>query len=260
MRRPADEHAAPRALVAVVLCWPLLLLACSQHPATPPPGGGAGVDPGPGEGVLFIGNSLTAANDLPGMVSALAGAIGTEIPTTTVAMPGSNLEDHWRAGTAFAEIRRGGWRAVVFQQGPSTLPANREHLVHWSRTFSDAVRSAGSRPYLYMVWPPLDGDWQSGIDSYRLAAVAAEAGLFPVADGFRAAWRRDPDLHLLGPDGFHPSPAGTYLAAVTIVAQLERRSPVGIPARVPGHVSLDTARAILLQQAVEEVMEAQRQH
>ena len=39
-------------------------------------------------------------------------------------------------------------------------------------------------------------------------------------------------LALYGPDGFHPSQAGSYLAAVVIYAVLTRRSPVGLPARV----------------------------
>ena len=40
-----------------------------------------------------------------------------------------------------------------------------------------------------------------------------------------------PRSALYGPDDFHPSVEGSYLAALVIYAQLSGRSPVGLPAR-----------------------------
>lgn len=58
--------------------------------------------------VLFIGNSLTAWNDLPGMFAALAAAAGHERPVTrTIAVGEFSLEDHWQEGTAQLAIRQG---------------------------------------------------------------------------------------------------------------------------------------------------------
>ena len=45
--------------------------------------------------VLFVGNSLTQANDLPLMVSALAAGFGVQIQGTDVSQGGFSLEDHW---------------------------------------------------------------------------------------------------------------------------------------------------------------------
>jgi hypothetical protein len=39
-------------------------------------------------------------------------------------------------------------------------------------------------------------------------------------------------LPLYGDDGFHPSPMGTYLAAIAIYAELLEASPVGLPGRL----------------------------
>jgi hypothetical protein len=39
---------------------------------------------------------------------------------------------------------------------------------------------------------------------------------FPAGEAWRAAWAEDPALPLYGPDGFHPSPLGTYLAALVV--------------------------------------------
>ncbi|MEX0892132.1 MAG: hypothetical protein WEB88_08170 [Gemmatimonadota bacterium] len=230
------------------LCLVVLLLACGRQIS--------GGDTTPGEGVLFIGNSLTASNDLPGMVTALAEAAGADIPTMAVLAAQTSLEDHWYEGTARREIERGGWRAVVLQQGPSTLPESREHLIHWTSVYADAIRSQGGAPFVYMIWPPLGGDWERAIGSYRLAAEAAQSGLLPVAEAFRAAWARDRQLPLLTGDGFHPSAMGTYLAAVVMVAQLENRSPVGLPADLAGRVSVDPAVAVLLQEAAADAIQA----
>ncbi|MEX0892004.1 MAG: hypothetical protein WEB88_07520 [Gemmatimonadota bacterium] len=230
------------------LCFVVLLFACGREIS--------GGETTPGEGVLFIGNSLTASNDLPGMVTALAEAAGADIPTMAVLAAQTSLEDHWHEGSARREIERGGWRAVVLQQGPSTLPESREHLIHWTGVYADAIRSQGGAPYVYMVWPPMGGDWERAIGSYRLAAEAAQSGLFPVAEAFRAAWARDPELPLLAGDGFHPSAMGTYLAAVVMVAQLENRSPVGLPADLAGRVSVEPAVAVLLQEAAADAIHA----
>src|SRR6266850_4072585 len=73
--------------------------------------------------VLFIGNSLTTANDLPGVVAALFVAAGGDpIECRTVAFPGYSLEDNWNRGDARRAIAEGGWSTVVLQQGPSALP------------------------------------------------------------------------------------------------------------------------------------------
>jgi hypothetical protein len=214
-------------------------------------------DPGPaasGDGVLFVGNSLTGANDLPRAVAALSEAAGTPLRTAAVVAGGASLEDHWNAGSARTEIRRGGWRAVVVQQGPSTLPESRESLVRWTGRYAGEARRAGAEPYVYMVWPPLGGDWESGIASYRAAADATGSGLFPVAEAFRAAWRRDPELALLAEDGFHPAPLGTYLAAVVMVAQLTGRSPAGLPRGIDGAPAVDPDTAAVLQEAAAEAI------
>src|SRR4051812_50136459 len=50
--------------------------------------------------VLFVGNSLTAANDLPGVVASLGGHGRREVVTRTVAFGGVNPEGHWDQGHA----------------------------------------------------------------------------------------------------------------------------------------------------------------
>ncbi len=178
----------------------------------------------PAHRVLFVGNSLTYVNDLPGMVAALSrrGGAVPALETEIVAFGNVSLEDHWARKEALRAIERGGWTEVVLQQGPSSLPENRALLVSWTKRFAKRIRAVGARPALYMVWPsaPRSADFPRVVDAYAAAAKTVDGLLLPVGDAWRAAWRRDPELALYGPDGFHPSPLGTYLAAIVIEAAL----------------------------------------
>ena len=180
--------------------------------------------------VLFIGNSLTAANDLPAMVRRLGEADGVRVHTRTVTADNVSLDDHWSDGTAERTIRRERWDFVVLQQGPSSLPASRVVLRDAVRRFDRVIREAGARPAVYMVWPPrqrLD-DLDRVIESHRLAAADVDAVLLPAGDAWRAALHADPAIALYGPDGFHPSRAGSWLAALTIYCGLTGRAPDGL--------------------------------
>ena len=205
--------------------------------------------------VLFIGNSLTAANDLPSMVSALAAAAGLgRLETRTIAPGGYSLEDHWNDGTARRAITEGGWSFVVLQQGPSALPDSQVLLREYTRRFNDLIVRAGARTALYMVWPSRErfGDFDGVRDSYAKAAKDVNGLLLPAGDAWRAAWRRDRNLALYGADSFHPSPLGSYLAAMVIVHGLTGRIPPTPPLRL-GSLELTAAQATLLHDAALDV-------
>jgi hypothetical protein len=210
--------------------------------------------------VLFIGNSLTAANDLPGMVQSLAESAGTRLTTVAVTRGGAALEDHWSDGAALKAIDRGGWRFVVLQQGPSSLPESRVNLRDWTRRFAERIRVVGAEPALYAVWPPRDrlAFFGDVIESYRLAAQDVRGVLLPVGQAWLDAWSRDGGLALYGPDDFHPSVEGSYLAALVIYSRLSGRSPVGLPARfaLPGGsvVEISAGTAALLQETAAAVV------
>jgi hypothetical protein len=186
----------------------------------------AGAGPQRGQRVLLIGNSLTLANGLGAMIEALARAAGDPpIETRTVAIGGYSLEDHWTQGEARRALAAGGWSTVVLQQGPSSLPESRDLLREYAGRFDVRVRRAGARTALFMVWPPAagPGTYAQVSQSYRSAAADVHGLLLPVGDAFRAALEKDPRTPLFGTDGFHPSPLGTYLAAVVIYQALAHR-------------------------------------
>ena len=209
--------------------------------------------------VLFVGNSLTYTNDLPGIVTAFARADGQRaFESRTIAYPNYSLEDHWNNQDARREISKGRWDYVVLQQGPSASKEGRALLLDYSRRFAEEIRKIGGKPALYSVWPSANRmqDFRGVSESYRQAAEAVEGIVFPVGDAWLNAWTVSPTLELYSSDGFHPSAAGSYLAGLVIYEQLYNRSPIGPPARLllnsGGKIEIPADQALLLQNAAQK--------
>jgi hypothetical protein len=238
-----------RLLPLVVL---LLLAGCAQAPRDD------GREP---LRVLFVGNSLTHTNDLPAVVATLARGLGTELEYRTIAPGGTSLEDHWNAGAVPAELESGRWDAVVMQQGPSALPDSQVNLREWADRLADLARAHGTRPALLTVWPESyrAAALPDVISSYANAAEAAGAELYAAGVAWQSAWKRSPALPLYGPDGFHPSPLGTYLTALVVVTGLTGQQPPAVPFAVhrPGFdLTVSATRARLLRAAAADALAA----
>jgi hypothetical protein len=208
--------------------------------------------------VLFIGNSLTYVNNLPGTLSALALSAGDTIQVRMVAEPNFALIDHYVGGSnALGEIDSGRWNFVVLQQGPSTTPINRDSLILTAKLFEPRIRAAGATPALYMVWPTLDrfAFFDAARVSYQMAATAVNGIFLPAGRAWVTALESDPGLSLYDADGLHPSPLGTYLAALVIYERLTGHDARQLPgAAVVDGRTLATPEATvrLLQRAAHE--------
>src|SRR5215468_6402116 len=79
--------------------------------------------------VLFIGNSFTARNDLPGLIGQLAAARGKRLQHRLISAGGASLRTHWNAGEALKAIQDGQYDHVVLQE-QSTLPVKNAKRMH----------------------------------------------------------------------------------------------------------------------------------
>lgn len=216
--------------------------------------------PSGGAHVLFVGNSLTYTNDLPGTVAALGLTVGDTIHVRTVALPNLALIDHLNgASTASAVISGGRWDFVVLQQGPTSLPVNRDTLVLATRRFDPYIKSAGATSAQLMTWPSSDRsqDFPGVLESSRTAARAISGVVFAAGQAWSAALARDRSLPLYGGDGYHPAPLGTYLAALVVYEGITGHDARLLPPiAVVAGVSLPTATATIrmLQQVAHETM------
>jgi hypothetical protein len=193
--------------------------------------------------ILFVGNSLTYVHDVPRLVSEIAQRHGMSVATVSIASANFSLEDHWQRGIA-SDIRRIRPDFVVMQQGPSSLPDSRAHLVHWAGRLAEVIREVGAEPALYMVWPDETRRFAfPDVEaSYAAAADAVDGVLLPVGTTWLRAWDIDPSLALYG-DGLHASYLGALAAAYTIVAGLLEIDPAELPT-LPGNVPTSHVDAV----------------
>ena len=213
--------------------------------------------------VLFIGNSLTYANDLPLLVEAMTKDSEAPLRCESATRADFSIEDHWNAGVV-KKVRAGGWAFVVLQQGPSSLDSSRENLREWTKRFGTEIRAAGAVPALYMVWPDRSRleFLPRVIESYRLANADVNGVLLPAGEVWRAAWSLRRDLELYGPDQFHPSKLGTFAAAAVIAARLSGVSPESLKSRYRlrngDDYTVDEGGAAVVRTAVGDVIRSAR--
>lgn len=191
--------------------------------------------------VLFVGNSLTYANNLPRLLRAVAAsqAGGTLLDTATYVIPGADLDALWDDGHAASALREGDWDVVVLQERggqacsihDSRDPDCRRSIAA-HRKFAELAQDRGARVLLLMTWPPVrrgndlgnarelgkrkqrlhelydEIAGRLGRDDARVEVVPAAAALYDFAAG-----RTSADVLA---DGVHP----TFEASLVMAAQL----------------------------------------
>lgn len=210
--------------------------------------------------VLFIGNSYTFVNDLPGMFVQLAGSMGETVVTGMSAPGGYTFQGHTTLAATQNLIAQGDWDMVVLQeqsQLPSFSPTQvaaevypyatqlvqQVHaanpctevvfLMTWGRENGDA-QNCGSYPPLCTY----DGMQQRLRDSYVAMAMDNSVECAPAGAVWRA-YRNEFPTALLYTDQSHPNVTGTYIASCTLFSSIFRRSCVGATYVPAGTVASD---------------------
>jgi len=215
--------------------------------------------------VLFVGNSLTQANDLPTVFKRLAAqsALHVDVDVNSITPGGAFLYDHWRSGVALARLRELQPNFLILQgQSIEPLLAPQKFNYYASLFKTDADRIS-AKTILFSTWARPAGDpyykdvtsggspaeMQTRLNSaYASLAQNIGATLAPVGLGFERARNDAPAVELL--DGTqHPSPAGTYLAAAILFRVIFHSSPVGSNY----HASLPATTAETLQRIADAI-------
>lgn len=205
--------------MAVAVATTLASFACSSGEATR---------------VLFIGNSYTFTNDLPGMVRDLAEASGNRVIVETRAEGGWWLRDHAASPTTLEKIADGDFDYVVLQEQSqvSSVPSMADSETRpAARQLAIAAVEGGAHVVLFMTWGHRNGSPDAGHDSYDSMQIAVsntytELGRALAAKVARVgvAWwmarAERPEIVLYQPDGSHPSVEGTYLAAAVLTSTI----------------------------------------
>jgi len=172
--------------------------------------------------ILFVGNSLTSNNNVPELVKEIGAQSGKLIALDNVLRGNYSLEDHWEDGIFQKMMDDGHYDFVVAQQGPSALPESQVLLLTYATRMANLCKEKNAKLAMYMVWPSQERsfDHDNVIYSYTQAALKTESLLCPAGLAWKYAWEADPSLALYASDLFHPSLAGSVLAALTIYGGL----------------------------------------
>ena len=166
---------------------------------------------------LFIGNSHTYFNDMPGIFQQLCRENGIDAHVTMLTKGGMGLDWHMTQEQTRFNIRYGGYDYVILQHAAhpmGELDAMRkgaETLVKW-------VKEAGSTPIFYQTWAKKGDEAYQPIMSgvYDLFGREMQVKVAPVGNEWQKHRAAHPEEELYFTDGEHASPAGSALAARVI--------------------------------------------
>lgn len=214
--------------------------------------------------LLWVGNSFFYYNNsMHGHVTQMllaAGGKGYRNTSATISGSGLNWHDvaaHFKPGGVASysfvgdnEVRFNTFDKpfdAVLMMDCSQCPVHpqlRSVFHETAAKHSATVRQHRAEPMLFMSWAYKDKPEMTG----PLAAEYIQAGkqnnalVVPAGLAFAESIRLRPELELYVADKRHPSLAGTYLGAATVLASVYRQNPVGsrytagLPADVAAHL------------------------
>ncbi len=189
---------------------------------------------------LFIGNSYTKYNDMPGSVGRFATADDEDLEFVVRTQGGWRLQDHANSLETQDVINSRIWDVVVLQEFSTGLAQTDDVICAESypyvKQLVDRVRDVNPEAVVqfYLTWGRPDGHADCDINQYvcdfdkmqdrltdvytRYACMMRPARVAPVGEAFRrvkledgeAAWRS-----LYVPGDHHPSENGSYMAAAS---------------------------------------------
>lgn len=207
------------------------------------------------ESALFIGNSYTYVNDLPGMLRDLlrAGKHPMKIDSFTRGATALSAfyEDASLSGGK-DKLLNGDFTWVILQDQSQTPAMRPEATRRYVKLWSELARERKTKPVLFLTWAhatPLQGkpslitDMQDKTSrTYCRCAIENDIAVAPVGEAWRAWYAKHPNTPLHCPDLSHANVLGTYMAACVFYTTLTGESPVGLPA--PRGVSRKLAKSL----------------
>ena len=221
---------------------------------------------------LFLGNSYTAYNNLPQLTADVALSAGDTLEVASSTPGGYTFEGHLGNAASMDLVNQGNWDFVVLQQ-QSQMPAFPISQVEvetfpFATQLNDSILANNpcAETVFYMTWGRENGDQQNcanwppvctyeGMDDllrerYMMMAEMNEGIVSPVSVVWRYLRANHPDINLFSSDGSHPSPTGSYVAAVCFYTSLFRKSPLN----ALYDYTIDNGHEAIIRQAVHDLV------
>lgn len=176
--------------------------------------------------VLFLGNSLTYYNQIPGITSAIAAREKRPLLVDSVTRSGVPLEQLWNDTIALKKLWLDRWDYVVVQgAGGGMGPLHKPELFNRYLTlFADEIRKSGATPLFYEVW-----DLKRPAEHEAASLAAAKRNrmrIVPVGKAWHELLRLG-RFKRLDWDTVHPDALGAYLVACTVYSTIYGKSARG---------------------------------
>jgi len=221
--------------------------------------------------ILFIGNSMTSVQDLPGLLTNLASSNGKTIITGQNTPGGYFLSDHVTDPVSLSLMAQGFDYIVVQEQSSGNiLPVIPGSSIIRPIGIIDSIAKANCSKILLYATPgyPETHPWSVEpyadmqadiIYKYTNAARSVRAAYLPTAHAFRDVINNYPSITGMwaSPIDYHPGIKGQYLHACVLYSVLYNESAVGSPA--PLGISISEAN-MLQQTAWNQVKDSSYVH
>jgi prepilin-type N-terminal cleavage/methylation domain-containing protein len=213
---------------------------------------------------VFVGNSRTYWNDIPGIVVELGRDMGVEILTKVVVEGGQTLEGHWNKGEA-QDVITADWSdfVVLQEQGGREVAAEEWPLyLDYATRFIQLCKS-DAVPVIYSTWGFKDeSHLQPNVTARAFAIKNDERNGHTEVCPVGEAWRTDPGPELFDDDR-HPSVYGAYLSACVFHALFHDKSPEGLTSSLTTkdgtQVNVDPSTAQMFQKLAWETIQRFRE-
>jgi hypothetical protein len=182
--------------------------------------------------LLFIGNSHSSANDLPGLVSTLieAGLPGKKARSKLA--PGWGfLADRIDDDVTQQSLEKRNWTHVILQAQKYSSSGVYFYPTDAAEEWIRRVRAKGAEPILFPEWPRR-GNHEEGFRVHQLhLSIAAKepACVAPIGLAWEASIAAYPGLDLHAPDGNHSNPTGALLTAYVLYEVISGQSAMALP-------------------------------
>ena len=193
--------------------------------------------------VLFLGNSYTAYNNLPQIISDLAISVGDTLIFDSNTPGGYQLKDHGISPTSQNKIEAGGWDYVVIQGQSQESITRSSDFTNGAYSLNFKIRQFNPCAVVmpYMTWGRKNGDASNCVkfpvmctyqgmdttirDKYLDISSHMNSELSPVSVVWNYIRKNHPNIELYQSDESHPSSAGSYAAASCFYASIFKKDP-----------------------------------
>jgi len=217
--------------------------------------------------ILFIGNSYTAANNMPQMLEKIAASDSRgnyRIHTESITIGGAGLKKLWQEGQALKALKSQAWNFVVLQdqsvwaQYKESIDSSYQIAPIWG----NVIKLHGSKAVLFVTWPRKPkSTWYSNADTSFLqspqimqantnfhskkVAALLNASEVPIGNYWLYAMGKDAKIKLYSEDGSHPSVVGSYFTALIFYRYFTAR-PIDDVDYFPSEIKADDVKMIKL--------------